>query len=53
MLFGKGVPTTVSAAIHPAINLLRRVHSGVISDYIVWMVIGIATLGLALTLLLQ
>jgi multicomponent Na+:H+ antiporter subunit D len=53
VLFGNGVPTTVSGAIHPAINLLRRVHSGVISDYIVWMVIGIATLGLALTLLLR
>lgn len=31
----------------PALRLLRRVHSGRVGDYIVWMVLGVAASGLA------
>jgi hypothetical protein len=35
----------VSAAGRPAIQALRRVHSGLVTDYVAWLMAGIATLG--------
>ncbi|HET9148464.1 MAG TPA: proton-conducting transporter membrane subunit [Acetobacteraceae bacterium] len=40
----------IDKVLNPALGLLRTIHSGLISDYITWLVVGLALFGLTFAL---
>ncbi|MGH7907704.1 MAG: hypothetical protein ACREP6_13865, partial [Candidatus Binataceae bacterium] len=48
-LFGE-LPKKIHWLINPPVQALNGIHSGQIGDYIAWVVVGVSTFGLVLTL---
>ena len=51
--FPRAARAALGHAFGPAIGVLRGLHSGRVGDYVAWLVVGVATLGGVVTLLLS